>query len=82
MDGLIKTYAIIQLRGKMRAIDQTKVYQNYKGQWVILDADQTTVLSSDRKLSGALSKFEKRYGKRKVPLTFKVPEKILPYIGC
>ena len=26
--------------------------------------------------------FEKKYGKRKVPLTFKVPEKILPYIGC
>ena len=69
-------------RGKMKAIDQTKVYQNFKGQWVILDSNQTTVLSSDKKLSGAMSKFEKKYGKKKVPLTFKVPEKILPYIGC
>jgi hypothetical protein len=66
----------------MKVVDQTKIYQNYKGQWVILDSNQTTVLSSDKKLSAALSKFEKKYGKRKVPLTFKVPEKILSYIGC
>lgn len=66
----------------MKIIDQTKIYQNYKGQWVVLDSNQTTVLSYDRKLSVALDKFEKKYGSKKVPLTFKVPEKILPYIGC
>lgn len=66
----------------MKVIDQTKIYQTYKGQWVVLDSNQTTVLSADRKLSGVLDKFEKKYGKKKVPLTFKVPEKILPYIGC
>ncbi len=66
----------------MKVIDQTKIYQDYKGQWVVLDSNQTTVLSADKKLSQALNKFEKKYGKRKVPLTFKVPEKILPYIGC
>lgn len=66
----------------MKTIDQTKIYQNYKGQWVVLDSNQTTVLSADKKLFRALSKFKKKYGKRKLPLTFKVPEKILPYIGC
>ncbi|MGA2666475.1 MAG: DUF5678 domain-containing protein [Patescibacteria group bacterium] len=66
----------------MKVIDQTKIYQDYKGQWVVLDSNQTTVLSADKKLSQALNKFEKKYGKRKVPLTFKVPEKILSYIGC
>jgi len=42
----------------MKVIDQTKIYQDYKGQWVVLDSNQTTVLSADKKLSQALNKLE------------------------
>jgi len=66
----------------MKVIDQTKIYRNYKGQWVILDSSRTRVLSADKELEKALAKFHQKYGQKKVPLTFKVPTKILPYIGC
>ena len=66
----------------MKIIDQTKIYRNYKGQWVILDARGTKVLSADKNLDGAVAKFRAKFGKKDIPLTFKVPTKISAYIGC
>jgi len=66
----------------MKTIDQTKIYQNHKGEWVILDFSGENVLSADKKLSSAITKFHKKYGKKEIPLTFKVPTKIMAYIGC
>lgn len=63
----------------MKVIDQTKIYQDYKGQWVILDAHGTKVLSADKELSKAVLKYHQKFGKRKIPLSFKVPTKIMQY---
>lgn len=65
----------------MVAIDQTKIQKRYKGKWVILDNSRTKVLSADDLLQKAIEKFHKKYGKREIPLTFKVPTEILPYVG-
>lgn len=66
----------------MKVIDQTKIYQSYKGQWVILNARGTKVLSADKNLDKAVSKYRRKFGGREIPLTFKVPAKLMPYIGC
>lgn len=61
----------------MRVIDQTKIYQNYKGQWVILNSRRTKVLLADKNLDKAVSKYHQRFGKKEIPLTFKVPTRII-----
>ncbi|HLC43959.1 MAG TPA: DUF5678 domain-containing protein [Patescibacteria group bacterium] len=66
----------------MKVIDQTKICQGYKGQWVILDSRGTKVLAADRSLDKAVSKYHRKFGEKKIPLTFKVPTKLMPYIGC
>jgi hypothetical protein len=66
----------------MKVIDQTKIYQAYKGKWVILNSEGTKVLSSDEELNKAVTKYRKKFGKKKIPLSFKVPTKMMPYIGC
>lgn len=77
-----KKCGIIMSKDKMKVIDQTKIYQNYKGQWVILDSRGIKVLSADKELSRAVSKYHQKFGKKEIPLSFKVPTKIMPYIGC
>ena len=62
----------------MKVIDQTKIYQEYKGQWVILDSGGKKVLSADKELDKAVAEYRKKFGKRKIPLSFKVPTKIMP----
>ena len=62
-------------------IDQTKIFKEYKGKWVILDNTRKNVLASDNKLTIAVEKFRKKYGSKEIPLTFKVPTEILPYVG-
>lgn len=66
----------------MKVIDQTKIYQNYKGQWVILNSRGTKVLSADKELKKAILKYHQKFGEKEIPLSFKVPAKIMPYIGC
>ena len=66
----------------MLIIDQTKIYQNYKGQWVVLDNTGTKVLAAASNLDQAIAKYHKKYGEKDVPLTFKVPTKLVSYIGC
>jgi len=63
----------------MKAIDQTKIYKEYKGQWVILDSGGKKVLSAGKELDKAVAEFHKKFGKKEIPLSFKVPTKIMPY---
>lgn len=62
-------------------IDQTKIVKAYKGKWVILDNTRKNVLASDNKLATAVGKFRRKYGSKEIPLTFKVPTEVLPYVG-
>ena len=66
----------------MKVIDQTKIYEEYKGKWVILDTQGTKVLASDKKLAKAILKFRQKFGPKAIPFAFKVPTELLPYVGC
>lgn len=62
-------------------IDQTKIYQEYKGKWVVLDETRTKVLFSGSNLQKIVQAFYQKCGKKKLPTVFKVPTKIMPYVG-
>lgn len=57
----------------------TKLYENYKGQWVALKGDETTVIASGNKLSKVLKEAQAQ-GCNK-PIVTKIPKKNLAYIG-
>ena len=58
----------------------TKLYANYKGQWVALKGDETTVIASGKKLNKVLKEAQNQgYNK---PIVTKIPEKNLAYIGA
>lgn len=61
------------------AIDWTKTYEPYKGQWVALEDDEVTVIASGETLREALEEATKQ-GREK-PILFRVPIRIAPYIG-
>lgn len=55
------------------------LFENYKGQWVALKDDETTVISSGSKLSEVLRKaVDKGFDK---PIITKIPKKDITYIG-
>jgi len=57
----------------------TTLFENYKGQWVALKDDETTVISSGNKLSEVLRKaVDKGFDK---PIVTKIPKKDITYIG-
>lgn len=61
------------------AIDWTKIVKKYKGLWIGLKDDETTVIASGKSVSDVMNKAkEKGFPK---PILFKVPTKILPYVG-
>jgi hypothetical protein len=57
----------------------TKLYENYKGLWVALKQDESTVIASGKKLDDVLRKVEAQGYKK--PIVTKVPKKDLVYIG-
>ena len=61
------------------AIDWTNIYKKYKGLWVALKADEVTVISSGKTLKETSKKAENKGFKN--PIFFRVPIKIIPYIG-
>jgi len=61
------------------AIDWTKIYKRYKGLWVALDKDEKAVVASDKEAKKAFDKAQKKGVK--VPILFKVPTEIIPYVG-
>lgn len=62
------------------AIDWTKIYQKHKGLWVALKNDEVTVISAGKTLK-EVSKKAKNKGFDN-PIFFRVPAKIIPYIGA
>ena len=61
------------------SIDWTKICKNYKGLWVGLKSDEKTVIASGRTAKEVMKKSsQKGYSK---PMLFRVPTKILPYVG-
>jgi hypothetical protein len=63
----------------MAAKDWTKLYEDYKGLWVALKSDETTVVSSAEKLKDVLER-AKELGCNH-PIVTKVPKRDLAYIG-
>lgn len=61
------------------AIDWTKICKKYKGLWVGLKTDEKTVVASGKTVKEVMAKAkEKGYEK---PILFRVPTKIVPYVG-
>jgi len=61
------------------AIDWTKIYKKYRGLWVALDEKEQKVVAFDKKAKKAFEKARKKGVK--VPILFKVPIEIIPYVG-
>lgn len=63
----------------MLAKNWTKLYDNYKGKWVALKDDETTVISSGERLPEVIRTAQvKGYEK---PVLAKIPKKDITYIG-
>lgn len=63
----------------MSAIDMTQVIKNYKGLWVGLKDDQKTVVASGKTVKAVVAKARKKGFER--PILFRVPTKVMPYVG-
>lgn len=61
------------------AIDWTKICKKYKGLWIALKDDEKTVVGSGKTAKEAMKKAKK--GGHHQPILFRVPTKIVPYIG-
>lgn len=61
------------------AKDWTKLIKAYKGLWVALAEDETTVLGAGKTVHAALLAAKKK--SEKMPFLTRVPEKIVSYVG-
>ncbi len=61
------------------AIDWSEICKKYKGLWVGLKDDEQTVVASGKTAKEVMDKAE-RIGYPK-PILFRVPDRIIPYIG-
>jgi hypothetical protein len=61
------------------AIDWTKIYEKYKGLWIALDEKEKKVIAFDKEAKKAFEKARKKGVK--IPILFKVPSEIIPYVG-
>lgn len=61
------------------AIDWTKICKKYKGLWIGLKEDEKTVVASGRTVSEVMKKASQRGYPE--PILFRVPTKIIPYVG-
>jgi len=61
------------------AIDWTKIYEKYKGLWIALDEKESRVVAFDKEAKKAFEKARKKGVK--IPILFKVPTEIIPYVG-
>lgn len=63
----------------MPVVDWTNICKKYKGLWVGLKKDEKTVVASGRTVFTVMKKAERKgYPK---PILFRVPTKIMPYVG-
>jgi hypothetical protein len=63
----------------MAAIDWAKIYEKYKGLWIALDEKEKKVIAFDKEAKKAFEKARKKGVK--IPILFKVPSEIIPYVG-
>ncbi len=61
------------------AIDWTDIYKKYKGLWVALKEDEVTIISSGKTVKDVMNKSKKKGFES--PILFRVPSRIIPYIG-
>lgn len=63
----------------MAAIDWSEIYKKYKGQWVALEDDEKTVISSGKTAKVAHEKALKKGFNN--PILMRVPKDLMPYVG-
>jgi hypothetical protein len=61
------------------AIDWTKIYKKYKGLWVALSKDETTVLASGKTAKEAWENAQKKGYKK--PILTRMPKELVTYVG-
>jgi len=59
--------------------DWTDLFRKYKGLWVGLKDDEKTVVAKGKTVGEVMEK-AKRLGFKK-PILFRIPSRIIPYIG-
>lgn len=64
----------------MKAIDWTKIYKKYKGQWVTLADDELTVLSNGATAREAWEKAQKKGFKS--PILHRIPNELITFVGA
>ena len=62
------------------AIDWTHIYRKYKGLWVALKDDEVTIVASGKTVKSVMQNSKKEGFD--TPILFKVPARIIPYIGA
>jgi hypothetical protein len=62
------------------ATDWTKIYKKYKGLWVALSADETTVLGFGKTAKEALLKSKLK--SKETPFLTRVPKTLTSYAGA
>ena len=79
MLALMQNRGLTERATTMDVKDLTPLYKKYKGQWVDLKDDEVSVISHGEKAQAVWQDaVEKGFEK---PIMFKVPSKLLPYIG-
>ena len=63
----------------MPAIDWSKIYKKYKGQWVALLDDEITVVGSGKTLKEARDEAQKKGHKN--PIMTHMPERLITFVG-
>lgn len=63
----------------MMAIDWSEICKKYKGLWVGLKKDEKTVVASGKTVAEVMDSAKKKGCPK--PILFRVPTRILPYIG-
>lgn len=61
------------------AIDWTKIYKKYKGFWVALANDETTVIANGKTAKEAWQNARKRGCDK--PILTRMPRKLVSYVG-
>ncbi len=61
-------------------IDWTNIYKKYKGLWVALADDQVTVIAAGKTVKAVMGASQKKGFNE--PILFRVPTKMVSYIGA
>lgn len=60
-------------------IEWTNLFQRFKGLWIALDDDETTVLGSGKTAREALDSARRKGHER--PIIARMPDRVSPYVG-